>query len=262
MIRMNSIKSNLARTTEISNNKRFFQIGARENPHALPDAKRDPKALECFPDAIQNLMTDEVKTAVSAIPTIRDSLVFGPRGGYALSEEKLRQKAYDQFHQNLTKKYGQDSNFFGLPKELTPQLKSRLIFGREYLFGCVLDGNEILKMLVLPRDELIKLEDGQYYQSRHTHAEFLRIGDEIVLAAGTFIPTQYELKFNFRTGHFNVHFDDPKKLHQLRVQLQEIFQYANDKTLTNKILKRCQLEKFALEYKKEYGAKHLVSDEC
>lgn len=240
----------------------IFQIGTRENPHVLPDAKRDPKALECFPDAIQNLMTDEVKTAVSAIPTIRDSLVFGPKGGYVLSEEKLRQRAYDQFHQNLTKKYGQDPNFRGLPKELTPQLKSRLSFGKEYLFGYIFDGNGMHKVLILPRDEMIKLEDGQYYQSRHTHAEFLLTGNEIIIAAGTFVPTASELKFNFRTGHFNVHFDDAKKLHQLRIQLQEIFQYANDKTLPNKILKRSQLEKFALDYKKSHDARHWVSDEC
>ena len=248
--------------SQLEGRVKVFPVGSRENPFKLPDAKRSNATFfqEIAPDLLE-LMSHEVREVIRAIPSIQSKLVWDEEAkGYRLSQEKQRQRPYDEFHRSLTLRYGQDPLFRGGPKQLTARLKSRLELNQEHIFGVVKDDDKI-KILVLPRNEVIQLPNGKYYQCRHTHPEFLPEVNGTLVAAGTFIPEPTTLKFNFRTGHFSIHQDDAKKLAKIRLVIHEAFQWASDQTLCNVNPTHEQLKKLALEYQKEHQPTHSVYDE-
>ena len=257
----------LPQPTSLTDRVKLEPDGSKERPYKLPDAKKNNAKFftEIHADLL-TLMDKGVIASIKAIPSIHNTLVWDDtEQGYRLSEEKLKQRPYDEFHKDLTRKYGQDPLFKGGPKELTAQLKQKLDLNKEYIFGVVrekaFDGTENIKILVLPRDEIIKLDNGKFFTSRHTHSEFLLNDSKSVAAAGTLVPEATRLRYNFRTGHFNIHQDDAAKLAKLRSKIQELFQWASDKTLPNSKPTTEQLSKLALEYKGEHQASHNVMDE-
>lgn len=190
--------------------------------------------LNQFPQAYLLRMNDEVKETIKKIPALKPKLCINEKGYYCISEEKLLRAPYDDFLAQLTEQFGISAIFKYGPRQLDTSLKAQLQKNTEYIFALVPDQQND-KILVLPRVEILYL-DNQYIEGRHTHKEFLKKAPEGLLAAGTlYLEDPGLIKYNFRSGHFMVHTESPKKLAELRNRMLEAILFSCQKTLPNRL---------------------------
>jgi len=237
--------------------------GTKAEPFELPNIKEPQAGVDIiseFPMPLRKRMNADIIHSILITPHIHNKLVTNQEGEYIISPDKAVRGAYDTFLKELTQKYGIDERFKHGPRVLDHYLKAQLTTGDEYLFGLV-KNDLTTKILVLPRDEILHIDD-VYCMGRHTHREFLfGVDHASLIAAGTLVVNVHGLQFNFRTGHFNVHWEDAQKLARIRRMMTEIVSFATDKTLPNHHPTFPQMSKFAMEYEPEHKPTHSVWDE-
>lgn len=196
-----------------------LRVGSKYHPHPLPDPKTRPPSVDIislYPEAIQERMNDEIKEAIRKTYLMKATMQKSDTGHYSICSNKQERAPYDRFLAQLCQQYGTDPLFRDGARLFDAQLLREMLPYREYLFGLSGQQLEHSTLRILPRNEVLTI-DNQYYQGRHTHTEFLTPSQTSLLAAGTIMVDHFQMpKFNFRTGHFMVHMDDPKALIHLR----------------------------------------------
>ncbi len=245
-------------------------LGSLRNPYPLPNVKNPVlpgdgtcDVVSLFHGMIRDMIVerDDVKAAIYAAPKIKNSMVLNDDGdAYRISDEKLVQYPYDRFLAELTARYGIDPSFRGRAKRLEPVLLGRLARNVEHIYGVKKVGDDYT-ILTLPRVEVIQMPDEKYYICRHTHAEFFDNPKGCLYAAGTFRVGFHDVRFNFRTGHLNIHFDLPARLAPVRLLLEEQFQFARDKTLPGRRRPEAAQRSLMLPYRDYVKASHDVEQE-
>lgn len=184
--------------------------GSLESPFTFPNAKKPPvesSILFLFHPEFLKRMDMTVIYAILAVPSIKHApvkdmltLASGERQSvYRLDPVKQQQLPYDRFFRSIhrTAVY-QDRFFDGSPRKLTPETIAYILSQPDeiYIFGMT----SLTEIYVLPRTGLVQI-NGSYFNSWHTHTEFLKEGEDFVYAAGSIKGA----KFNLRTGHFLLH---------------------------------------------------------
>lgn len=208
-----------------SNCPRFFPLstlGTKAAPFPIPDPRVVSEGVDVvslYPKVLQELMGEEVKVAIRKTHSMKAVMKKDSMAKYAICPNKLERAPYDDFLAELCQQFGTNQHFNGGPQRYSRQLMKNLEPYQEHLFGMVGEQLSDAELYLLPRNETLKIDD-KYYQGRHTHREFLSKSPDGLLAAGTLMVDAFHLpKFNFRTGHFMVHTDEPKQLAQLRQKM-------------------------------------------